>query len=66
LPEVAALKVRGLFSQVHKTGEMVHPLQTKVFLKPSSNIAMLFAPLGCTHPPSLSAHTKLIPKDSRK
>jgi len=31
--------------------EMVHPVPTKVFLKLSPDMAVLFVPFGCTHTP---------------
>ena len=30
---------------------MALPVPTKLLLKMSSDVAMLFAPFGCTHPP---------------
>ena len=46
---------------------MGHLVPTKAFLQPSSDVAMLFAPCGCTHPPPPvpppSAHTEPISKD---
>jgi len=32
--------------------EMALPVPTKSFLKTGPDVAMLFAPFGCTHPPS--------------
>ena len=30
---------------------MAHPIPPMAFLQPSPEVAMLFAPFGCTHPP---------------
>ena len=35
-----------------KSTEMALPVLTKTFLQASPDMAMLFAPFGCTHPPS--------------
>jgi len=36
---------------VHRRIEVTHPVPTKVFLKLSTDMAILFAPFGRTHPP---------------
>ena len=33
--------------------ETAYPVPAKIFLKLNPDMAMLFAPFGCTHPPSL-------------
>jgi len=37
---------------------MALPVPTKSFLETSSDVAMLFAPFRCTHPPALSAEAE--------
>jgi len=38
---------------MHRRTAVAHPEPTKAFLKRSSEMAMLSAPFGCTHPPPL-------------
>jgi len=57
--ELEALQDEGLFSRPNHTLEGEKP--TRAFLELSTNVAMLFAPFGCTCLPcsTLSAHTEL-------
>ena len=38
---------------------MAFPVPTKSLLKTSPDVAMLFAPSGCTHPPGAPTHLPL-------